>query len=82
MVQYADKRYWSRESLLKFLQSKFPGHKNFSINGESDAHFSFEAPEEITHVRFYHSTSSGKVANIRRKNGCEWIHALPATGQR
>jgi hypothetical protein len=82
MVQYADKRYFNRESLLKFLQSIFPDHKNFSINGVSDAHFSFEAPRKITHVRFYHAISSGKVTNIRRTNGCEWLHALPATGQR
>ena len=43
-------RYYSRDSLQKFLEGKFGNHVNFNINAAGDGFFTFDAPEALTEV--------------------------------
>lgn len=42
-------RYYSRQGLLNFLRSRF-GDLNFKVTEVGDAHFTFEAPQNLTEV--------------------------------
>jgi hypothetical protein len=46
-------RYYSRQGLLCFLRSKF-GDLNFRVTEIGDAHFTFEAPRDLTEVSISH----------------------------
>lgn len=55
-------RYYSRESLQTYLESKF-GKLNFKINRVGDGHYTFEAPRKLDSVSPADEQSNEYLAN-------------------
>ena len=71
----ADKRYYNRDGLLRYLRSKFGNKVNFRIAEVADACFTFQAPRNLTDVSLV-PVCQAEEALLSASPQDEWMYAV------